>query len=216
MNIKIKEFRMSEYEEEIKKNLLNTLKNLKNKCVYELIKSDKKHIEIWDNEIIPYKPIISIFQHIQIDKNETKELYKFIEKNKGIDWFTNVKDFFKHEKINCISGNTYNGEHNLTHDFQYYIYTKHRKDDIDYYNEEDIYIIILFHYTGDIRSNYCKPIICTPQPYSTLTDMFIEMTDVLLYDSNDEQYIMQATILYKNDTEIEHQELINRGITDIA
>lgn len=214
MDIQIKEFRMSEYEEEIKKNVLSVLKNLKNGCVYELIKSDKKHIEIWDDEIIPYKPIISIFQHIEIDVDKTKELYKFIEKNKGIDWFTDINDFLKNKEY--IKGNTYNTEHNLTHDFQYYIYTDKETDDIDFYNEEDVYIIILFHYAGDIRSNYCKPIICTLQPYSTIADMFIEMTDVLLYDSNDEQYIMQATILYKNDTEIEHQELINKGITDIA
>lgn len=214
MDIQIKKLKLNEYEEEIKKDILKRLKNLKNRCVYELIESDEKYVEIWDDEIIPHKPLISIFQHIEIDVDKTKELYEFIEKNKGIDWFMDVIDFLKSNKLNFISGNTYNSEHNLTHDFQYYIYTDEKVDDIDYYNEEEVYIIILFHYAGDIRSNYCKPIVCTPQPY-TIADMIIEMTDVILYDSNNEQYIMQLTTLYKDNEEIEHEELIKKGITGI-
>lgn len=212
--MQIKKLKLNEYEEEIKKDILKGLKNLKNRCVYELIKSDEKYVEICDDEIIPHKPVISIFQHIEIDVDKTKELYEFIERNKGIDWFMDVIDFLKSNKFR--SGNTYNSEHNLTHDFQYYIYTYEKVDDIYYYYyNEEVYIIILFHYAGDIRSNYCKPIVCTPQPYSTIADMITEMTDVILYDSNNEQYIMQLTTLYKDNEEIEHEELIKKGITDI-
>ena len=172
-----------------------TIENVKN----EIKLVDEKNGYNYGDEYDLYVNVQDLLDALKSHEITSDTMVEIFTDDDEIEEIPFQKWLYDYSDMKCLEcGNSYNWTSPLSHDINYEVY--------GYDMDSTVYIVIRVHKTGDIRGNYTDEIIVEFDSFSDFVydtmDYTVKEVSFYFDYNNEEHYASIRTDWYRNDTDV--------------